>query len=109
MKRSAKPFIIKIIFLLVVVTSIVLISIALRFKYEELIRKKSELDNTLKDERSKKINLIAEYQAFSSEEIIISIAENNLGMIRRTQPKIKITVNKNLVKKVNEKLKSNYE
>jgi cell division protein FtsL len=109
MKRSAKPFIIKIIFLLVVVTSIVLISIGLRFKYEELIRKKSELNNTLKDERSKKINLIAEYQAYSSEEIIISIAENKLGMIRRTEPKIKINVNKNLIKKVNKKLKSNYE
>jgi cell division protein FtsL len=109
MKRSAKPFIIKIIFLLVVVTSMVLISIGLRFKYEELIRTKSELNNTLKDERSKKINLIAEYQAFSSEEKIISVAGSKLGMIRRTQPKITIAVNKNLIKEVNEKLKSNYE
>ena len=109
MKRSAKPFIIKIIFLLVVVTSIVLISIGLRFKYEELLRKKSEVSNTLKDERTKKINLIAEFQAFSSEEKIISVAENKLGMIRRIQPKITITVNKDLIKKVNEKLKSNYE
>ena len=109
MKRSAKPFIIKIIFLLVVITSIVLLSIGLRFKYEELIRKKSELNKTLKDERSKKINLIAEFQAYSSEEKIISIAENKLGMIRRTQPKITITVNKNLIEKVNEKLKSKHE
>jgi cell division protein FtsL len=109
MNKSAKPFIIKIIFLLVVVTSIVLISIGLRFKYEELIRQESELNNTLKDERTKKINLIAEYQAYSSEEKIISAAENKLGMIRRTQPKITIPVNKNLIKKVNEKLKSKYE
>ena len=109
MNKSAKPFIIKIIFLLVVVTSIVLISIGLRFKYEELIRKKSELNNSLKDERTKKINLIAEYQAYSSEEKIISVAKNKLGMIRRIQPKIKIAVNKNLIKKVNEKLKSKYE
>jgi cell division protein FtsL len=109
MNKSAKPFIIKIIFLLVVVTSIVLISIGLRFKYEELIRKKSELNNSLKDERTKKINLIAEFQEYSSEEKIISIAENKLGMIRRTQPKITIAVNKNLIKKVNEKLKSKYE
>ena len=109
MKNSAKPFIIKIIFLLVVVTSIVLVSIGLRFKYEELMREKSEITNKLKEERTKKVNLIAEYQAYSSKEKIISVAENKLGMIRRIQPKITISVNKNLIKKVNEKLKSKYE
>jgi cell division protein FtsL len=109
MNKSAKPLIIKIIFLLVVVTSIVLISIGLRFKYEELMREKSKLNNMLKEERTKKVNLIADYQAYSSEEKIISVAENNLGMIRRTQPKMTITVNKNLIKKTNEKLKSKYE
>ncbi len=109
MKKSAKPFIIKIIFLLVVITTIVLVSTGLRFKYEELMREKSELNNVLKEERTKKVNLIAGYQAYSSEEKIISVAENKLGMIRRTQPKITISVNKNLIKKVNEKLRSKYE
>ncbi len=109
MKNSAKPFIIKIIFLLVVVTSMVLVSIGLRFKYEELIREKSELNKMLKKERTKKVNLIAEYQANSSEDKIISAAENKLGMIRRTEPKITISVNKNFIKKVNEKLKSKYD
>ena len=109
MNKSAKPLIIKIIFLLVVVTSMVLVSIALRFKYEELMRERSELNKMLKDERTKKVNLIADYQAFSSEEKIISVAENKLGMIRRIEPKFTITVNKNLVKKVNEKLKYKYE
>ena len=109
MNKSSKPLIIKIIFLLVVVTSIVLVSIGLRFKYEELMRERSELNNMLKEKRTKKVNLIADYQAFSSEEKIISVAENKLGMIRRTEPKLTITVNKNLVKKVNEKLKYKYE
>jgi cell division protein FtsL len=109
MKRSSKPFIIKIIFLLVVVTSMVLVSIGLRFKYEELMREKSKFNKVLKEERTQKVNLIAEYQAYCSKEKIISVAENKLGMIRRTQPKITISVNKNLIKKVNEKLKSKYE
>ncbi len=109
MKKSAKPFIIKIIFLLVVITSMVLVNIGLRFKYEELMREKSELNKMSKEERTKKVNLIAEYQAYSSKEKIISVAENKLGMIRRIQPKITISVNKNLIKKVNEKLKSKYE
>ncbi|MGB5846934.1 MAG: FtsL-like putative cell division protein [Ignavibacteriaceae bacterium] len=109
MNESAKPLIIKIIFLLVVVTSMVLVSIGLRFKYEELMREKSELNNMLREERTKKVNLIADYQAYSSEEKIISVAENKLGMVRRTQPKVTITVDKNLIKKANEKLKSKYE
>ena len=75
MKKSAKPFIIKIIFLLVVVTSMVLVSIGLRFKYEELMREKSELNNKLKEERTKTVNLIAEYHAYSSEEKIISVPD----------------------------------
>ena len=99
MNKSAKPLIIKIIFLLIVVTSIVLVSIGLRFKYEELMRERSELNNMLKDERTKKVNLIADYQSYSSEEKIMSVAENKLGMIRRAEPKLTITVNKNLVKK----------
>ncbi len=109
MKKSAKPFIIKIIFLFVVVTTMVLVTIGIRFKYEELMRERSELNNMLKGERTKKVNLIAEYQTYSSEKKIISVAENKLGMIRRTQPKITISVNKNLIKKVNEKLRSKYE
>ena len=109
MKKSAKPLIIKIIFLLVIVTSMVLVSIGLRFKYEELMREKSKLNKILKEERTQRVNLIAEYQAYSSKEKIISVAENKLGMIRRTEPKLTITVNKNLVKKVNEKLKYKYE
>ena len=109
MKKSAKPFIIKIIFLLVVVTTMVLVSIGLRFKYEELMREKSKLNKILKEERSLKVNLIAEYQAYSSKEKIISVAENKLGMIRRTQPKITVNIDKNLIKKVNEKLKTKHE
>jgi len=109
MKQSAKPFIIKIIFLLIVVTSMVLVSIGLRFKYEELMREKSKLNKIIKKERSLKVNLIAEYQAYSSKEKIISVAENKLGMVRRTQPKITVNVDKDLIKKVNEELKSKHE
>jgi cell division protein FtsL len=109
MSKSSKPLIVKIILLLIIVTSMVLVSIGLRFKYEELMRSKSKLNNMLKEQRTNKVNLIAEYQAFSSEDKIISVAENKLGMIRRTQPKITITVDKNLINKANEKLKSKYE
>jgi hypothetical protein len=109
MKKSSKPFIAYSLFLLMVSTAIILGSVGLRFKYEELIREKVELNKKIKEERTKKVNLVAVYQAVSSEDKIVPIAENKLGMIKRTQPKITISVNKNLIKKVNKNLQDKYE
>ena len=109
MTKSAKPAILTVLILLLVATTLVLSNVGLRFKYEELVRKKVELDKKLKDQRTKKVNLIAGYQAVSSENKIVSIAESKLGMVRRTQPKIIVNVNKKLIAEVNEKLKAKYE
>lgn len=109
MKKSAKPLIVKIIFLLIVGALMVLLSIGLRFKNEELTRKVVELEKKVNEESTRKVNLIAGYQAYSSEERIVSIAENKLGMKRRTQPKITVKVDKNLIGKVNKELESKYD
>ncbi len=109
MKKSAKPAILTVLILLLVATTLVLSNIGLRFKYEELVRKKVELDKKLKDQSTKKVNLIAGYQAVSSENKIVFIAESKLGMVRRTQPKIIVNVNIKLIAEVNEKLKAKYE
>jgi hypothetical protein len=90
-------------------TAIILGSFGLRFKYEELIRDKVDLNKKIKEERTLKVKLVAQYQAVSSEDRIVPIAENKLGMIKRTQPKIIISVNKNLINEVNENLKAKYE
>ena len=109
MKKSAKPAISKILFLLMVITAVVLGNVGLRFKYEELMRKKVGLVKTIKDERTRRVNLIAEYQEYSSEKRIVEVAENKLGMVRRVQPKISISVDKNLINEVNDFLKAKYE
>ncbi len=109
MKKSAKPAILTVLILLLVATTLVLSNVGLRFKYEELVRKKVELDKKLKDQSTKKVNLIAGYQAVSSENKIVFIAESKLGMVRRTQPKIIVNVNIKLIAEVNEKLKAKYE
>ena len=109
MKKSAKPAIFTVLILLLVATTLVLSNVGLRFKYEELVRKKVELDKRLKDQRTKRVNLIAGYQAVSSKNKIVFIAESKLGMVRRTQPKIIVTVNNKLIAEVNEKLKAKYE
>ena len=109
MKSSSKPLIVAILLMLLSVTAVVLVNIGLRFKYEELVRDKVKLINILNDERTKKVNLIAEYQSFSSEERITTIAEQNLNMIKADQPKITVTIDKNLINKLNSELKDKYE
>lgn len=109
MKKSAKPFIVKILFILVVSAVMILLSVGLRFKNEELTRKIVQQGKKLNEESNRKINLIAEFQAYSSEERIVSIAENKLEMKRRAQPKITVKIDKNLIDKVNKELESKYE
>lgn len=109
MKKSAKPFIVKILFLLVVSAVMILLNVGLRFKNEELTRKIVQEGKKLNEESTKKVNLIAEFQAYSSEERIVSIAENKLEMKRRTQPKITVKIDKKLIDKINKEMESKYE
>lgn len=109
MKKSAKPFIVKILFLLVVSVIMLLLSVGLRFKNEELTRKVVKLEKKVNEENARKVNLIAGYQEYSSEERIVSIAENKLGMKRRILPKITVKIDKNLLEKVNKELETKYE
>jgi len=105
MKKNTKPLILSILLMLLMATALVLIIIGVRLKYEELTREKVKIEKLLKVENSGKVNLIAEYQTYSSEERIVPIAKNELGLVKRDQPKISISINKSLINEINRRLK----
>ncbi len=109
MKKSAKPLIVIVMFLLLVITTLVLISVGLRLKYEESVRTKVELQKILKSERTKKVNLVANYQMVAAEDIITSSAKNDLGMVQNSEPGIKITVSKDKIEELSKLLKEKYD
>lgn len=109
MNKSAKPLIVIVMILLLVVTTIVLIGVGLRLKYEEAVRTKVELQEILKLERTKKVNLVANYQMAAAEGVITSFAKNNLGMVTNNEPGISITVSKNKILELSRFLKEKYE
>ena len=109
MKKSAKPLIVIVMFLLLVITTLVLISVGLRLKYEESVRTKVELQKILKSERTKKVNLVANYQMVAAEDIITSSAKNDLGMVKNSEPGIQITVSKDKIAKLSKLLKEKYD
>ncbi len=109
MKKSAKPLIVVVMFLLLVITAIVLIGVGLRLKYEESVRTKVELQKILKSERTKKVNLVANYQMVAAEDVIIRSAKNDLGMVKNSEPGIKITVSKDKIEELSQLLKEKYD
>jgi len=109
MNKSSKPLIVKFMVLLVLVTSIVLANVGIRFKNEELLRAKTELIKLTNEMRTSKVKLIADYQELTSETGIISLAERQLGMIKQDRPSVIINVDKELVEKVAKELNGRYE
>ena len=81
MKKSSKPLIVLFASLLVVITIILLISQGLRFKYEELQRELARLENQIKTEKTQMVNLRANHQMLSAEDVIKKYASNELGLV----------------------------
>jgi len=81
MKRSFKPLIIVISSLLVLITILLLISQGLRLKYEELQREQTQLENQIKTEKTLMVNLIANYQMMTAEDLIKNYASNELALV----------------------------
>lgn len=81
MKRSFKPLIIVISSLLILITILLLVSQGLRLKYEELQREQTQLENQIKTEKTLMVNLIANYQMMTAEDLIKNYASNELALV----------------------------
>jgi len=105
MKKSTKPVIFFIITLMVMLTAVVLTSQGVKLKYEELVREKAQLEVELKSEQTKNVNLIADYQMLTSEDIIKNFALNQMNMVESDkQLSKKIIIQKEEVEEIKEKL-----
>ena len=81
MKKSFKPLIVVISSLLVLITILLLISQGLRLKYEELQREQTQLENQIKTEKILMVNLIANYQMMTAEDLIKKYASSELALV----------------------------
>jgi cell division protein FtsB len=105
MKKSYKPLIVLVASLLVVITIILLISQGLRFKYEELQREFAQLGNQIKTEKAQMVNLRANHQMLSAEDVIKKYASIELGLIEtESDSEKKITLFSEDIVKLSESL-----
>lgn len=109
MKKSAKPLIAFIIFVFASSTFLILIYVGLRLECEKLTKEKVQTEAKINELKNWKINLTARDQSLSSEERIVEIAHDELGMVRRKEPPVVFKVSKDRIEKISKELEKKYE
>ena len=109
MKKSAKSLIGFSIFVFFTSTLLILALVGLKLECEKLTKEKVIAQEEFGDIKNSRINLIAQDQALSSEERIVSIAQSELGMVRRTDAPVVLTVSKEEIEKVSNAINKKYE
>ena len=109
MRKSAKPLILLVMFYMVTITLFVLGYVSIKLKCEELTKQKVLAEQELEDRENRKLNLLAQQQSLSSEDRIVPIAENELGMVKTAEPPDVLTLDKNEIEKISKIIKEKYE
>jgi len=109
MKKSAKPVIVFLLFVIVVLAAVVLGYVGVKLECEQLTKQKVLSQEKLIAVNNKKTNLTAEVQYLSSEERIVAVAQTELGMIKRTESRLILTLDKSEVDDLDNLLNEKYE
>jgi cell division protein FtsL len=109
MKKGSKPLIFFVIIILTMYAGLILGYVGVKLECELLVKEKFDTQKILNAKKNKRVNLLAELQFLSAEERIVKIAQEDLGMIRRTEPEIILTLSKDRIDEVSNKLKEKYE
>ena len=109
MKKSVKPLLVFYLSIFLMSAFLILGYIGFKLEFEKLIREKVETEKSLADTKNLKVNLIAENQALSSEERIVNIAQNELGMVKRIEPSLALTVSKTKIEQISSEIQKKYE
>ena len=109
MKKSAKPTIFFVLFVFVSYTFLILMNVGVRLEYEKMTREKVITQQRLSDVKNWEINLQVQDQALSSEERIVNIAQDELGMVRDSEQTIILNVSKEKIEKISKAIDKKYE
>ena len=109
MKKSSKPLIAVVVLFLITIAVLVLGYVSIKLKCEMMTKQKVLTEERLNAKKNTKVSLIAEYQFYSSEDRIVEIAKDELGMIKQNSPSIKIDVSKEKIQVISDKINRKYE
>ena len=109
MNKGSKHKILSTLFLLIVFTLLGLGYVSVKLKCEAMIKEKFLLGEKLKAISNQNIALLGQRQDLTSEERIVKIAKNELGLKVNTQPQMTVKVSKEKIDEIEKVLKKKYE
>lgn len=109
MNKGSKHNILSTLFLLIVFTLLGLGYVSVKLKCEAMIKEKFLLGEKLKAISNQNIALLGQRQDLTSEERIVKIAKNELGLKVNTQPQMTVKVSKEKIDEIEKILKKKYE
>jgi cell division protein FtsL len=109
MKKGSKSNIGFTLFLFVVFTLLGLGYVSVKLKCEAMVKERYLLSEKLKAIGNQNTALLGSRQDLSSEERIVEIAKNDLGMVPITEQQIILNVSKEKIEEINKILQKKYE
>ena len=109
MNKGSKHKILSALFLLIVFTLLGLGYVSVKLKCEAMIKEKFLLGEKFKAISNQNIALLGQRQDLTSEERIVDIAKNELGLEVNTQSQMTVKVSKEKIDKIEKLLKEKYE
>ncbi len=109
MKKSLKPIVAYLLFVLIVGAVVVVGYVSIKLECEVLTKRIVLTEDELLAVNNKQVSLIAEVQYLTSEEVIVPVAQTELGMIKRTNPVNTIVLEKSKVEDLEKFLNEKYE
>lgn len=109
MKKSLKPLILFSLSTFVLLSVFLLGYISVKIKCDQLSKEKVLKEEIISTEKNKQVDLTAKLQFYTSEERITEIASAELGMIKRSEPRIALEVSKEKINMIHGKLAERYD
>lgn len=109
MNKGSKSKIAFALFIFIVFTVLGLGYVSIKLKCEALTKEKVLAEEKLGAYKNTRVSLVASQQFLTSEERIVEIAQNELGMVKNTGPQMMLKVSKDKIDEINKILEEKYE
>ena len=93
----------------IVITLYALSYVGIKLKCESLIKDKVITAQNFNSSKNEGLNLSAQFQFLNSEERIVEIAQNELGMVKGPASVLTLSVSREKIEQIQKEINSKYE
>lgn len=109
MKKGSKPYLIIGLMSCLSIAVFAIFYVSIKLQCESLVKEKVLSENNLKAKKNWRLNLTAQYQYLTSEEIIVNAAQNYLQMQKGKPSLVHFEADKNKIENIQKEINAKYE